>query len=123
MAEKRLLGLKRKLIANEDMYEKYCNKIKEYVDCGYVELATNEESNLKKTCYIPHPYVNSSNKFRIVFVCSAKFDNVSLNDKLLQGPDLSSNLLGVFLRFRKEPIAVVRDIRFMFHQLFVSEED
>ena len=34
MAEKRLLGLKRKLIANEDMYEKYSNKIKEYVDCG-----------------------------------------------------------------------------------------
>ena len=28
MAEKRMLGLKRKLIANKDMYEKHCNKIK-----------------------------------------------------------------------------------------------
>ena len=123
IAEKRLLGLKRKLIANEDMHKKYCNKIKEYVDCGYVELVTNEESNSKKTWYIPHHYVNSSKKFRIVFDCSAKYDNVSLNDKLLQGPDLSNNLLGVFLRFREEPIAVVGDIRSMFHQVFVSEED
>ena len=113
MAEKRLLGLKRKLIANEDMYEKYRSKIKEYIDYGYVELITNEESNSRKTWYIPHHYVNSSNKFRIVFDCSAKFDGVSLNDKLLQGPDLSNNLLGVFLRFREEPIAVVGDIRSM----------
>ena len=123
MAEKRLLGLKRKLIANEDMYEKCSSKIKEYIDCGYVELVTNEESNSKKMWYIPHHYVNSSNKFCIVFDCSAKFDGVSLNDKLLQGPDLSNNLLGVFLRFREEPIAVVGDIHSMFHPVFVSEKD
>ena len=108
MAKRRLLGLKRKLIANEDMYEKYCNKKKQNDDCGYVELVTNEESKSKKTWYIPHHYVNSSDKFRIVFDCSAKFDDVSLNDKLLQAPDLSINLLGVFLRFTEELIAVLR---------------
>ena len=55
-------------------------------------MVTNEESNSKKTWYLPHPYVNSSNKFRIIFDCSAKFNDVSLKDKLLQGPDLSNNL-------------------------------
>ena len=105
------------------MYKNYCNKMKEYIDCGYVKLETNEESNSEKMWYIPHYYVNSSNKFRIVFDSSIKFDDVSINDKLLQGHDLSNNLLGVFLRFREEPIAVVGDIRSMFHQVFVSEED
>ena len=41
----------------------------------------------------------------------------------MQGPDLFNNLLGVFLRFREEPIAVIGDIRSMFHQVFVSEKD
>ena len=38
-------------------------------------------------------------------------------------PIYLNNLLGVFLRFREESIAVVGDIRSMFYQVFVSEED
>ena len=73
--------------------------------------------------YIPQRCVTSSNKFRIVFDCSAKSFNVSFNDKLLQGPQLTNSLMGVFLRFRQEPIAEVGDIKSMFHQVFVAEED
>ena len=73
--------------------------------------------------YIPQGCVTSSNKFRIVFDCSAKAFNVSFNDKLLQGPQLTNSLMGVFLRFRQEPIAEVGDIKSMFHQVFVAEED
>jgi len=58
-----------------------------------------------------------------VFDCSAKFDGVSLNDKLLLGPDLVTDLLGVLMRFRQEAIAVVADIKACFHQAFVKEED
>ena len=58
-----------------------------------------------------------------MFDCSAKFQNKSLNDRLLVGPDLTCNLLGVLLRFREHPIAVVGDIKAMFSQVFVDEAD
>ena len=41
----------------------------------------------------------------------------------MQGPDLSNNFLGVFLRFREEPIAIVGDISSTFHEVFVSKEN
>ena len=60
-----------------------------------------------------------------MFDCSAKLNGISLNDKLLQGPTttLTNSLLGVFLRFRQEQIAIVGDIKNMFYQVFVDEAD
>ena len=59
----------------------------------------------------------------IVFDPGASFKGTSLNDNLLQGPDLTGNLLGVLTRFREGPIAVIADIHAMFHQVKVSPED
>ncbi|XP_063049984.1 uncharacterized protein LOC134444684 [Engraulis encrasicolus] len=42
---------------------------------------------------------------------------VSLNTELLQGPDLTNTLLGVIMRFRKEPIGIMADVKSMFHQV------
>lgn len=42
---------------------------------------------------------------------------------LLQGPDLNNSLIGVLMRFREEPVAVVADIESMFHQVRVDPED
>jgi len=46
-----------------------------------------------------------------------------LNDRLLQGPDLTNNLVGVLIRFRQKPIALVADIKSMFSQVRVDEKD
>ncbi|XP_072179402.1 uncharacterized protein [Diadema setosum] len=76
--------------------------------------------------YVPHTGVyhpRKPGKVRVVFDCSAKCDGVSLNDHLLQGPDLTNGLLGILCRFREEDIAVMADIRSMFHQFFVAEKD
>ena len=73
--------------------------------------------------YIPHHSVSTSSKFRIVFDCSSKFNGKSRNDRLLVGPDLTSNLLAVLLRFRESPIAVVADIKPRFSQVFVDRCD
>ena len=43
--------------------------------------------------------------------------------KLLQGPDLTSNLLGVLTRFRQEKYAFMADIEKMFFQVRVRKED
>lgn len=60
---------------------------------------------------------------RVVFDGSAEFMGTSLNSQLLQGPNLTSSLLGVLTRFRQEPVAVMGDIQSMFYQVRVTEED
>ena len=67
--------------------------------------------------YIPHHGVyhkKKSGKIRVVF------DGFSLNQQLLQGPDLTNNLTGVLCRFRMERIAFMCDIKVMFHQVKVN---
>lgn len=58
----------------------------------------------------------------MVFDCSAKFQGVSLNDCLLQGPDLTNSLVGVLTRFREDPVAFMADVESMFHQVIVPPE-
>lgn len=125
VALRRLLGLKRRFLKNEALFEKYSNKINEYIECGHASrVATNDiASDSKKIWYIPHHCTGP--KFRVVFDCSAK-DGVSkksLNDYLLQGPDHTNRLLNVLVKFRMEPVAIMADIKAMFHQVLVAEED
>ena len=58
-----------------------------------------------------------------MFDCAAKFKGTSLNDQLLQGPDLTNGLLGVIIRFRQEPVAMVANVEGMFHQVWVAPDD
>ena len=57
-----------------------------------------------------------------MFDCSAKFQDTSLNDHLLVGPDLTNNLVGILSRFRQKPVAITCDIEKMFHQFRVNQE-
>lgn len=57
-----------------------------------------------------------------LFDSSATYSGISLNNVLLQGPDLTNSLLGILLRFRKEMVAIVGDIQHMFHCFKVTEE-
>ena len=59
----------------------------------------------------------------VVFDCGAEFRGHSLNSELLQGPYLTSSLLGVLTRFRQEPVAIMADIQSMFHQVKVAQDD
>ena len=52
--------------------------------------------------YLPHHPVLNANKpgkVCVVFGCAAKHQGMSLNDQLLQGPDLTYNLVGVLTCF------------------------
>lgn len=57
-----------------------------------------------------------------MFDCAPEFKGISLNKELLPGPDLTSSLMGVLTRFRREPVAVMADIEAMFYQVRVDEE-
>ena len=59
----------------------------------------------------------------MVFDCGTTFQGKSLNAELLQGPDLTSTLLGVLIRFRQHPVPLMADIKSMFHQVRVTKSD
>ena len=54
---------------------------------------------------------------------TAKYRGKSLNDELLQGPDLTNSLVGLLTRFRQESVAFLSDVEAMFHQVRVNPED
>ena len=94
------------------------------LDNGYAVPCKSEPVE-GKVWYIPHHGIyhpRKPNKIRVVFDCSAKYKNVSLNGMLLQGPDLTNQLVGVLSRFRKEQVAFFGDIEKMFYRVKVPEE-
>lgn len=82
---------------------------------GEAELSTSTE----RGWYIPHFGVfnpQKPGKLRVVFNCSATCHGQSLNQHLLQGPDLNNNLAGLLCRFRKDQVTLTCDVQKMFHQ-------
>ena len=129
IAEKRLLSLKRRLAKDEKLHKRYTEEIEKYVEEGYAEAVPDDFDNANEAVvnwYLPHhPVFNAKkpDKVRIVFDCAAEYHGKSLNKALLQGPDLTNSLVGVLTRFREEKIAVVADIKGMFHQVKVTPKD
>ncbi|XP_054594125.2 uncharacterized protein [Nothobranchius furzeri] len=122
----RLQCLERKLRKDKTYYKDYVNFMTDMIARGDAEKIPEEEINSSLAWYIPHHGVyhpQKPGKIRVVFDCSAKFHETSLNDHLLTGPDLTNKLVGVLCRFRKDPIAVMCDIERMFHQFHVKAED
>ena len=117
----RLKKLKEHFIRNQDYFKEYQDFMDKMINNSFVELVPKEELECRegKVWFLTHFGVRhkQKNKLRIVFDCSLKFKNVSLNDQLLQGPDLTNSLVGVLLRFRQERIAVSGDIESMFYQI------
>ena len=58
-----------------------------------------------------------------MFDAAAKYHGTSLNENLLKGPHLLSNLIGIILPFRINEFAVVGDTEKMFHQVYVLTTD
>lgn len=122
-AEKRFASLERNLQKKPEMKKHFFEFMQKLFDNHHAELAPPLEG--KERWYLPtfgvyHPQKPS--QIRVVFDSSAQCDRISLNDVLLQGPDLNNSLLGVQMRFRTEPIRVLADIEQMFH-CFVVRED
>lgn len=123
----RLLKLRRRLTSDEQFRKDYSSFMQDIISSGYAERVPVEElsTKSKQVWYIPHHGVyhkKEPGKIRVVFDCSAVCDGQSLNQQLLQGPDLTNNLTGVLCRFRQERIAFMCDIQAMFHQVKVDVE-
>ena len=94
---------------------------------NYAEIPSEQiDSESGVVWYLPHHSVTHPKKLdkvRVVFDCAAKYHGTSLNNNVLQGPGLTNSLIGVLLRFRQEPVAVIADVEAMFHQVLVHPID
>jgi len=128
-AEGRLRLLKKRLQRDPKLLEKYRETMNGYINDDHARALPVEESTKevhKRIWYLPHhPVVHPQkpNKLRVVFDCAARYKDTSLNDNLLQGPDLTNSLVGVLVRFRQERIALASDVKGMFHQVRVDPDD
>ena len=120
-ALQRLTHLKNKFQRNLT----FCSHYKEFMNTlmrnGYAKKSTDSATE-GKCWYIPQHGVyneNKPNKIRVVFDCSTEYQGRSLNNELMSGPDLTNQIIGVLIRFRQEPIAIMADIESMFYQVRV----
>ena len=114
IAKRRLESVKRRLEQDDVLKIKYTQEMQRVLDKSYAEVVPKEErGSSSRVWYIPHHLVlnhNKPDKVKIVYDCAAKSKGISLNEKLIKGPDLVNRLIGVLLRFHKEWIAIVSDI-------------
>ena len=124
VAQKRLTSLKSKFERDPEYFDKYKSVMEELIENNFAEpVPHNDLSPVGRTCYIPHHGVMQGPKLRVVYDASSKCRGVSLNDRLLQGPNQTNLLLGILLRFRLEPIALACDVQKMFYQFIVKPND
>ena len=110
----RLQGLLETFARKPKMKADYLEFIGKIIDKGHASAIPSKE--------VPPSPLRSNTKhtIRVVFDSSCEFEGVLLNKVLLPGPDLMNNLIGVLMRFRKENIAVMCDIKQMFHSFYVD---
>jgi len=110
LAVNRLKHLKKRLKSDQNYRKDYQDFMQNIISNGHAERVPENELAINDghTWYVPHHGVyhpKKPGKIRVVFDCSAMYKGESLNKELLQGPDLTNNLIGVLCRFRKEPVA------------------
>ncbi|XP_035918786.1 uncharacterized protein LOC118517032 [Anopheles stephensi] len=128
IADRRLLGVERRLKANPVMEKEYKRFMVEYEQLGHMVKLTEPVDDSEPHCYIPHHAVikesSSSTKVRVVFDASCKTTSgYSLNDTLLIGPTVQDDLLTIILRFRKHSVALVADVEKMYRQILHYDKD
>lgn len=126
LALNRFFSLERKLLRNPDLYQKYSDFIREFLELDHMEILQNPD-NSDKNFYIPHLCVERpesiSTKLRVVFNASAKGPGspLSLNETLLVGPKLQTDICVILLNFRLHKIAFIADMSKMYRQIVVKQ--
>ncbi|XP_039303472.1 uncharacterized protein LOC113005229 [Solenopsis invicta] len=98
-----LLNSERRLGTKAELRKRYADFMVEYLALGHMDLVSPEALTARESYYLPHHAVfkagDSSNKIRVVFNGSFRTTSgFSLNDALLPGPRLQSDLWTVLTR-------------------------
>ena len=126
MASLRLKSTKRSL-ENRCLHDRYHEELMKLIHNDHAEPVPQQALlPTARVWYLPHHAVLSEKKpgkLRVVFDCAAKYYGESLNDKCMQGPNLTNKVLNVLLRFREHSWAFIGDIQAMYYQVVIPEED
>ena len=108
---------------------KYDATFQEQLQQGIIERVPKEEEG-SDTCYfLPYHRViredKETTKLYVVLNGSARAvsTDYSLYDCLDKGPNLTSHIFDILVRFRSHPIGIVADIEKAFHQIAVDLSD
>ncbi|XP_062704050.1 uncharacterized protein LOC134286454 [Aedes albopictus] len=129
MALRRLKQLEKKLEKNSSLQQNVRTQIVEYQRKGYAHLATPNElavADPNKVWYLPLNVVlnpKKPDKIRLVWDAAATVQGMSLNSQLLKGPDMLVPLVSVIVGFREHRVAIGGDLREMYHQIKIIDED
>ena len=126
MALHRFKRLERKFERDPDYARRYRETMNDYIS-KYASEVPADKIKVSEANYLPHSAVirddKTTSKTRIVFDASAKYNGKSMNDRLLAGPPVHPDIVGILLRFRLQRVAVVGDISKMFFQIGLLDED
>ena len=124
VAVKRFSHLKIKLTKNKNLHKEYTSFMEEVLQNDHAERVGPNQGASTAEWYIPHHGVMHPHKEKllVVFDCSVRFQDTSLNTQLLPGPNLISSLVGILCRFRQHRVTVTCDVEKMFHQFNVNPE-
>ena len=116
-----LISTEKRLAKNATHAEVYQKQIEDMVDREVARKLTLKELKEYKgpIHYISHHEVlkpdSKSTPVRIVFNSSARYLGHALNNYWAKGPHLLNDLLGILIRFRENKIALIGDIKKMYH--------
>lgn len=127
-AENMLKSLLRRLQSRPTQAAEYAEFLSEYERLGHMRKAPNSTDQLDQVVYIPHHPVfresSTTSHLRVVFNASYGSSNgSSLNDHLMAGPKLQTDLLAVILRWRHFKYVCTADIAKMYRQVLLDTGD
>ena len=128
-AVRRFLALERSL-NRKGWFPEFDAVMTEYFDLQHAELVPLKdwEKPTDRVFYLPmhavYKSTSTTTKVRAVFDASAKsISGVSLNDTLLKGPTVHPSLIDVFLRFRRNRVAITADVSKMYRAIELAPAD
>eukprot|EP00795_Rhopilema_esculentum_P011512 gene11512-21729_t len=125
----RLVASQERFKRDPELFRKYNEIFQEQLNNGIIERVPAELENKEDVEFLPHHGVvradRETTKLRIVYDGSAKSssNHLSLNERLMNGPNYLPYLLDVLLRFRCHSYALTADIEKAFLQVEIRESD
>ena len=128
MAKNRFSCLERRMKKDPSLHKELEKQINDYINKGYARRLSKKEIQVTRprTWYLPLFSVTNHNKpgkVRMVWDAAATVNGVSLNSALLKGPEKVNSLLNILLRFREQRFGICGDIKEMYHQVRIKQED
>ena len=130
LAKRRLRSSERKLSEDAEVATAYQSVVNEYLEKKYIRKLPADEPKPECEWLLPHfPVLRSEKETTKVQSESCSTDQQRVKEKAsirklaLPGPKLQSDITGILVKFRKEPVALAEDISQMYHQLVLRPED